>query len=150
MPIRDKLRIPHSAQDLPLGNDPTEKLFVCFISSTDPSTNLPWCPDVRAALPRLNKAFSSEHAPRLALVHVGQKPEYVLFLFDCGIRPRTRAILTSCRWKDMNNKYRKDWGINALPTLVRYQCIDGAVSATGRLVEGEIMDEKKLSKLVSE
>jgi hypothetical protein len=50
----------------------------------------------------------------------------------------------------MNNKYRKDWGITALPTLVRYQCIDGAVSATGRLVEGEIMDEKKLTKLVNE
>jgi hypothetical protein len=44
----------------------------------------------------------------------------------------------------MNNVYRKVWGINAVPTLVRYQRVDGIVTATGRLVEGEIMDENKL------
>jgi len=56
---------------------PAAKLFVCFISSTDPATKQPWCPDVRAALPRLDAAFSSEDAPKLAYVHVGQKPECV-------------------------------------------------------------------------
>jgi hypothetical protein len=44
----------------------------------------------------------------------------------------------------MNNVYRKVWGINAVPTLLRYQRINGIVTATGRLVEGEIMDENKL------
>jgi hypothetical protein len=57
---------------------------------------------------------------------------------------RTRVLLTSIRWKEPNNMYRKVWGINAIPTLVRYQRIDGTVTATGRLVEGEIMDDKKL------
>jgi hypothetical protein len=46
--------------------------------------------------------------------------------------------------------YRKVWDINAIPTLVRYQPIDGIVTATGRLVEGEIMDDKKLLSFSSE
>lgn len=46
--------------------------------------------------------------------------------------------------------YRKVWGINAIPTLVRYQHIDGTVTATGRLVEGEIMDDEKLLSFYSE
>jgi hypothetical protein len=54
------------------------------------------------------------------------------------------TLLTGTRWKEMNNVYRKVWGINAVPTLVRYQRVDGIVTATGRLVEGEIMDENKL------
>jgi hypothetical protein len=77
MPILDPLPVPTSAQELPIANDVGRKLFVCFVSSTDPSTKQPWCPDVRAALPRLDKAFSSQHAPELAYVHVGQKSECV-------------------------------------------------------------------------
>lgn len=150
MPIQDHYQLPPSAQELPIANDPAGKLFVCFISSTDPSTKQPWCPDVRAALPRLEKAFSSQDAPRLAYVHVGQKPECVFFPYDCGLWLRARAILTGIRWKEMNNICRKAWGICALPTLVRYQRIDGAVTATGRLVEGEIMDDKKLFGLCNE
>jgi hypothetical protein len=75
MPIQDHFQVPQSAQDLPVANDPADKLFVCFISSTDPITKQPWCPDVRAALPHLEKRFSGQEAPRLAYVHVGQKPE---------------------------------------------------------------------------
>jgi hypothetical protein len=145
MPIQDHFQIPASVHELTVLHDPEGKLFLCFISSTDPATNQPWCPDVRAALPRLEEAFSSENAPKLGYVHVGQKPEFVSVLPDCvGI------ILTGDRWKEMDNKYRKVWGINAIPNLVRYQGIDGVVTATGRLVEGEIMDEEKLSKFLSE
>ncbi|KAH4188158.1 hypothetical protein HBI56_108180 [Parastagonospora nodorum] len=128
MPIQDNLQIPFSAQELPVPDDPAAKLFVCFISSADPVTKQPWCPDVRAALPRLDAAFSSEDAPNLAYVHVGQKPE----------------------WKEMDNLYRKTWGVNAIPALVRYQRINGVVKETGRLVEAEIMDEEKVLSLVSE
>ena len=79
MPIQDEFPIPSSAQDLPVPNSPNAALFVCFISSTDPATRQPWCPDVRAVLPRLQRVFEREDAPRLVYVHVGQKPEYVFF-----------------------------------------------------------------------
>lgn len=75
MAIQDHFALPPSAQELPIAPEQTEKLFICFISSTDPATKQPWCIDVRAALPRLEKAFSSQDAPKLAYVHVGQKPE---------------------------------------------------------------------------
>jgi hypothetical protein len=75
MPIQDNFPIPASVQELPVPNDADAKLFLCFISSTDPVTNQPWCPDVRAALPKLQKIFKSENAPTLLYIHVGQKPE---------------------------------------------------------------------------
>ena len=77
MPIQDHFSVPASAQDLPIPNDASAKLFVVFISGTDPVTKQSWCPDVRAALPRLEKTFSGETAPQLLQVHVGQRPEYV-------------------------------------------------------------------------
>ena len=75
MPIQDNFPIPASAQELPVPSDADAKLFLCFISSTDPATNQPWCPDVRAALPKLQKVFGGEDAPTLLYIHVGQKPE---------------------------------------------------------------------------
>jgi hypothetical protein len=89
MPIQDHLQVPSSAQELPIANDPADKLFVCFISSTDPATTLPWCPDVRAALPRLEKVFYGQDAPKLAYAHVGQKPECVALFHDCGLHARS-------------------------------------------------------------
>ncbi|KAF9697601.1 hypothetical protein EKO04_004274 [Ascochyta lentis] len=128
MPIQDHFQLPSSAQDLPLPNDAAATLFLCFISSTDPATKQSWCPDVRAALPRLERAFGPEDAPKLAYVHVGQRPE----------------------WKDLENVYRTKWDVKAVPQLVRYQRVDEEVKETGRLVEAEVIDEKKLLTLVSE
>ncbi|KAJ4983984.1 hypothetical protein SVAN01_10539 [Stagonosporopsis vannaccii] len=127
MPIQDHYQIPPSAQDLPVPDSPNATLYVAFISGTDPVTNQPWCPDVRAALPRLQKAFASEDAPQLLYVHVGQKPE----------------------WKDLENVYRKKWDVKAVPQLVRYQRIDGEVKATGKLVENEVNDDMKLQGFVA-
>jgi hypothetical protein len=149
MPIQDQFPVPTSAQELPIGSDPACKLFVSFISSTDPSTKQPWCSDVRAALPRLEKAFASQDAPNLIYVHVGQKPEYVPTPMNAGFA-RIWALLTGIRWKEPNNVYRKVWNVNAIPTLVSYQRVNGLVEATGRLVEGEIMDDKKFSDFFSE
>ncbi|KAH7414018.1 hypothetical protein DE146DRAFT_707771 [Phaeosphaeria sp. MPI-PUGE-AT-0046c] len=128
MAIYDQVTIPASAQDLPIAYDYNEKLFICFISSIDPVTKQPWCPDVRAALPRLEKIFGSQDAPKLAYVHVGQKLE----------------------WNSLENKYRKDWGISAVPTLVCFQRINNTVEATGRLVEGELIDDEKLSSFAAQ
>lgn len=73
MPFVSDFTLPESANRLPL--DSNTALFVAFISSNDPVTKQPWCPDVRAALPRLHAAFSGADAPKLAVVEVGQKPE---------------------------------------------------------------------------
>lgn len=73
MPITKNLTLPSSAKELALS--PDSKLFIAFISSPDPITKQPWCPDVRDALPHINKAFSGDDAPELAIIEVGQKPE---------------------------------------------------------------------------
>ncbi|OSS47243.1 hypothetical protein B5807_09805 [Epicoccum nigrum] len=126
MPIQDNFPIPSSAQELPISNDTDAKLFLCFISGTDPATDQPWCPDVRAALPKLQKVFESEGAHTLLYVHVGQKPE----------------------WKDQGNVYRTKWSVKAVPQLVRYQWVDGEIKATGQLVENDVLDEEKLAAFV--
>ncbi|KAL6704497.1 hypothetical protein ACN47E_008126 [Coniothyrium glycines] len=127
MPIQDHFPLPASAQDLPLAEDPAAQFYLCFISSTDPATKQSWCPDVRAALPHLKAVFEGENAAQLAYVHVGQRPE----------------------WKDLDNVHRKKWNINAVPTLVRFQRVDGRIRETGRLVEGELLVERKLTSLTS-
>lgn len=53
-----------------------------------------------------------------------------------------------CRWKDLSNVHRTKWNVNAVPTLVRYQRVGGEVRETGRLVEGELLDQKKLNELM--
>jgi hypothetical protein len=73
MPITKNLSLPSSAKELALTS--ASKLFIAFISSPDPITKQPWCPDVRDALPHINEAFAGDDAPGLAIVEVGQKPE---------------------------------------------------------------------------
>ncbi|TVY84001.1 Thioredoxin domain-containing protein [Lachnellula suecica] len=141
MPISQNFQLPQSAQQLPLPNGPNHKFFIVFISSTDPATKLSWCPDVRAALPHINAAFSAVDGPEVALVEVGQRPEYgspkiLLMIFD--------------RWKEAGNIYRTIWNVHNVPTLVRYERINGEVAETGRLVEDEILDAKRLRTLVGE
>ncbi|CAG8902980.1 unnamed protein product [Penicillium egyptiacum] len=120
MPITKNLTLPSSAKELAL--TPDSKLFIAFISSPDPITKQPWCPDVRDALPHINKAFAGDDAPELAIIEVGQKPE----------------------WNNPQNVYRTTWGTQNIPALVRYEKVNGEVAETGRLVEGEILNKEKL------
>lgn len=53
------------------------------------------------------------------------------------------------RWRKPENKYRKIWNVNNVPTIVRYSFVDGEVKETGRLLEGELLQEKRLSALIS-
>jgi gentisate 1,2-dioxygenase len=53
------------------------------------------------------------------------------------------------RWKDLKNIYRTQWKVNNVPALVRYQCVNGEVSETGRLIEAEILDKAKLQAFLA-
>ncbi|KAJ5660859.1 uncharacterized protein N7484_000231 [Penicillium longicatenatum] len=125
MPIIRDFALPANAQllELPEGSP---KFFIAFVSSDDPVTSQPWCPDVRAALPHINAAFAGD-APTVAIVPVGQKPE----------------------WRDPKNVYRTNWNINNVPALVRFEVVEGKVSATGKLIEGEILDKAKLGAFLA-
>ncbi|KAJ5936884.1 hypothetical protein N7466_003334 [Penicillium verhagenii] len=127
MPITREFTPPANARLLELPEGPNPKFFIAFVSSDDPITSQPWCPDVRAALPHINAAFEAEDAHTVAIVPVGQKPE----------------------WRDPKNVYRADWNIHNVPALVRFERVDGEVKATGKLIEGEILDQAKLGAFLA-
>ena len=85
MPVQNPFKLPISAQDLPLADEQNATFFLNFIASISPETNQSWCPDVRAALPVTDAAFSAKDAPHVGYVHVGQKPEYA----NCSKRTLT-------------------------------------------------------------
>ncbi|KUL83495.1 hypothetical protein ZTR_10788 [Talaromyces verruculosus] len=127
MPILTDYKLPKSAEALDLPVDSNSPFFVSFHASRDPNTGAPWCPDVRAALPPLEAAFSADSAPPVAFIEVGQRPE----------------------WRDPKNVYRTNWNVHSTPTLVRYERVDGQVKEVGRLEEAEILDSKRLKDLIT-
>ncbi|KAI9367995.1 hypothetical protein BJX61DRAFT_251323 [Aspergillus egyptiacus] len=133
MPIIPDFSLPTSADPNALDLAPTAApnsksvFFLSFHASPDPTTGKPWCPDVAAALPYLNEVFSAPQSPTVAYVNVGQRDE----------------------WKDPSNIYRTQWKLSCIPTLIRFERVDGNVQEVGRLVEGEIVDRAKLEKFVS-
>lgn len=46
-----------SAPTSSVQQDKKEILYLCFLASPDPATGEAWCPDVRAALPLLERVF---------------------------------------------------------------------------------------------
>lgn len=75
MTIITGFRLPASANALALPADSQAPFFITFTTSDLPETGQSWCPDVRAALPHLEAAFSAEGSPEMAFVEVGQRPE---------------------------------------------------------------------------
>lgn len=75
MPIIDPFKLPESPQELKILNEPLTNFLILFIASNDPETNLPWCSDVRAALPVTNRIFSGPTAPTVRHARVGLKAE---------------------------------------------------------------------------
>ncbi|KAK1569700.1 uncharacterized protein LY79DRAFT_571383 [Colletotrichum navitas] len=61
--------------------------------------------------------------------------------FEVGQRPE---------WKVATNVFRTKWNVHNVPTIVRYQRLVGEIKETGRLVEAEILDEKRLKELIGE
>ncbi|EED19647.1 hypothetical protein TSTA_029240 [Talaromyces stipitatus ATCC 10500] len=127
MPIITDYKLPSSVDALDLTAESNSPFFISFHASRDPNTGEPWCPDVRAALPPLKAAFSADAGPRVAFIEVGHRPE----------------------WRDTTNVYRTKWNVRNLPTLARYERVDGKVKEVGRLVEGEILDSKRLKEFIN-
>lgn len=50
----------------------------------------------------------------------------------------------SRRWKDPDNVFRKKWNVNGVPTLARFERVNGKVVETARLDENGIMDVSML------
>ncbi|KAL5120654.1 hypothetical protein ACEQ8H_001402 [Pleosporales sp. CAS-2024a] len=124
MTIKDNFDVPSSAQHLPVS---TEPVFILFLASNDPGTNQPWCSDVRAALPGLNKLFSEPSSPIVHYAYVGAKEEYK------GVA---------------SNRYRTGWNVACIPLLARYERVGDMVNEVNRLVEDELLDEKRVRALV--
>lgn len=73
MTILTDYKLPKSAEKLPDAKE--GHFFLAFLASKDPSTSRPWCPDVNAALPVLEKIFTEHDTPTVGFIEVGQKPE---------------------------------------------------------------------------
>ncbi|KAF1351511.1 hypothetical protein EJ07DRAFT_138035 [Lizonia empirigonia] len=128
MPIQPAFPLPPTPQHLPLASpSPSTTLFLAFLASPDPATQQSWCPDVRAALPHLQRVFGGLEAPVLGYVEVGLKDE----------------------WRDPRNVCRTVWGVRAVPTVVGFRRVGGAAREVGRLVEGECADEGKVRAFVA-
>ncbi|KAK1638474.1 hypothetical protein BDP81DRAFT_371946 [Colletotrichum phormii] len=129
MPIIHEFKLPDDASALGRNRtNSTAPFFITFTTSDHPDTGESWCPDFRAALPHIIAAFSPLSTPEMAFVEVGQRPEI---------------------WRVPTNVFRTKWNVNNVPTIVRYELSDGEVKETARLVEGEILDEKRLRLLIS-
>jgi hypothetical protein len=64
-------------------------------------------------------------------------------------------MVSTCLWlilatsfKAADSTYRTKWTIHFVPTLIRFERVGGELKETGRLVEGEVLDEKKFRDLV--
>ena len=75
MTIIDNFEVPKSPQELLFPAEANPTFFILFLSSTDPVTKQPWCSDVRASLPLLNKIFSDPSSPAVRYAYVGSRAE---------------------------------------------------------------------------
>ncbi|KAG6286636.1 hypothetical protein E4U09_006644 [Claviceps aff. purpurea] len=123
MPISRSMTLPKSPKHVNVPNIPNGKTYIAFLSSTDPDTHQPWCPDVQVTWPHLTAAFDdSPRSPLLNIIEVGGRDE----------------------WRQPDNDYRVTWNINELPTVVRYERVNGEIVETMRLVKSGILTSSTL------
>lgn len=112
------------------------------------------------------KKSTTPPPPVVAFIEVGQKTEYVFSFFfflslfllslSCFLTIFYPSFLGKPnRWKNPHNVFRTQWNIHNVPVLVRYELVGENTATTtkqvkevGRLVEGEILDERRLQELV--
>ncbi|KAK0623781.1 hypothetical protein B0T14DRAFT_565103 [Immersiella caudata] len=103
-----------------------DSTYLFFIVDNDAATGQPWCPDVRAALPVVEKYFAQHPNLDISAVSVGSR----------------------AAWKDPTTSklWRSTWGIGAVPTLVKYtRSGDGEEILQEQLVETDAAVEAKLA-----
>ncbi|ETS74403.1 hypothetical protein PFICI_14269 [Pestalotiopsis fici W106-1] len=101
-----------------------DSAYIFFICDNDASTGKPWCPDVRAAIPVVQKYFE-KRPEEILVVSVGQLPQ----------------------WKSPDSIFRTKWDLKAIPTLVKYTRTQDGVSQQ-QVVEKDVKDEGLLKALV--
>lgn len=111
------------------------------------------------------KKSTTTPPPVVAFIEVGQKTEYVFSFFSPYFFLSALFFLffshffsflwEKNRWKNPHNVFRTQWNIHNVPVLVRYESVGENTATTtkqvkevGRLVEGEILDERRLQELV--
>ncbi|KAK0640660.1 hypothetical protein B0T16DRAFT_393082 [Cercophora newfieldiana] len=101
-----------------------DSTYIFFIVDNDAATGQPWCPDVRAAIPVVDKYFAEHPDLSVSAVSVGSRPE----------------------WKDPTNSkvWRSTWGLGAVPTLVKYTRAENGILQE-QLVEGDAANVRKLA-----
>jgi len=82
-----------------------------------------WCPDCRDVEQVVLQAFDAPEKPKAMIHWVGQRAE----------------------WRDPKNEARLRWNVRSVPTILRIE----HGKETARLVEGEILDESKLGRLLA-
>ncbi|KAE8267595.1 hypothetical protein A4X09_0g4751 [Tilletia walkeri] len=97
--------------------------YLIFWASGSPS----WCPDCRNAEPAVHAVFGkgpneNHEGPAGYMIYVGDRPT----------------------WKDPKNHYRLDYGVQSVPTIVRWE--NG--KETGRLEDDDCQDEDKLHAFI--
>ncbi|KAH6647349.1 hypothetical protein BKA67DRAFT_491617, partial [Truncatella angustata] len=93
-----------------------DSAYIFFIVDNDASTGKPWCPDVRAAIPVVQKYFE-KRSEDILVVSVGSRPE----------------------WKKPDSPFRTKWDLKAVPTFVKYTRTEQGISQ-GQVVEEDILN----------
>ena len=52
-------------------------------------------------------------------------------------------------WKQPDNPHKLNWGISAIPTVIRFELRDGKAEEVDRLVEADVYAEGRLQKFTS-
>jgi hypothetical protein len=58
------------------------------------------------------------------------------------------VLIFEVRWREPTNVFRQKWNVNSVPTLARFEVKESKVQEVGRLVEEEILDQKRLQALI--
>ncbi|KIO24183.1 hypothetical protein M407DRAFT_103175 [Tulasnella calospora MUT 4182] len=99
---------------------PSKTILIFYSSIVDGKL---WCPDCRAVDGLIKSTFDNEGTDwHGVIIYVGDRPT----------------------WRDSQNKFRKEWGVSSIPTLIR---LDSEGKEISRLVESAIT-ESSLKKFL--
>lgn len=92
------------SSDAPAASSSATPQYLIFFSSGSP----PWCPDCVDAQPAVQKVFGADSGLDGHIVLVGERPE----------------------WKSAENKFRKEYAINCIPTITKVVNVSHVLDTT--------------------